>query len=156
MERARVHRKCRKMHAVETYRLPPKQFIYPLFGASKLPDRNSNQRFVFLIMKHLICMYVHFVDKLMYAVSHWNTYSTAPGKKASEVCIRWSENVWPRKNSGPGEPLWLSGKVMEWENKRNQINGFAPQPGQPKWIKQSGPWFQSKIQALDFKPKFRP
>jgi hypothetical protein len=30
---------------------------------------------------------------------------------------------------GVGEPLWLSGKVMEWENKRNQkIPGSLPSP----------------------------
>jgi hypothetical protein len=33
------------------------------------------------------------------------------------------------KNNVPGEPLWLSGKVMEWENKWNQkIPGSLPSP----------------------------
>jgi hypothetical protein len=31
-----------------------------------------------------------------------------------------------------GEPMWYSGKVMEWENKRKQkIPGSLPKPGQP-------------------------
>jgi hypothetical protein len=31
-----------------------------------------------------------------------------------------------------GEPLWLSGKVMEWQNKQNQkIPGLLPSPGHP-------------------------
>jgi hypothetical protein len=30
-----------------------------------------------------------------------------------------------------GEPLWLSGKVMEWQNKtKSKDPGFAPQPGE--------------------------
>jgi hypothetical protein len=39
--------------------------------------------------------------------------------------------AWISRIFTPGEPLWLSGKVMEWENKQTKYPGFTPQPGQP-------------------------
>jgi hypothetical protein len=50
-------------------------------------------------------------------------FSPKIGKKRKKVVIITS-------TPGLGEPLWLSGKVMECENKRNEkIPGSIPSPG---------------------------
>jgi hypothetical protein len=41
--------------------------------------------------------------------------------------IKLESCMYRKKNRVLGEPMWLSGKMMEWENKRNQkIPGSLP------------------------------
>jgi hypothetical protein len=65
---------------------------------------------LFYCFPHFL-MSVHIISQALHTLKKSRMY----------VDVRWPAN---------GEPLWLSGKMMEWENKWNQnIPGSLPTPG---------------------------